>query len=150
MFYFIETITHGKNAINWERLINNNINLQLRRLMHTRTFYMSSYVIYSIARNYEYPGLMYRGIVGRRPGQIKVYDCYSQLKHLPKQHYKRVNDAFTISKNTLRWIAMKALSRSTSIGRTTWCMVHPVPEIHIYQSSRMSFSSLHVATLTNE
>lgn len=96
MFYFIETVTHGKNAITWARLISNNIDQHLRRLMRTRKFYMSSYVIYSIARNYEYLGLIYTGVVGRRPGQIKVYDCYPQLNHPPKQHYRNVNDASTM------------------------------------------------------
>lgn len=75
MFYYIETVTCDKKAINWARLISNIIDKQLRRLMRTRTFYMSSYVIYSIARNFEYPGLMYTGVIGRRLGEIKVYEC---------------------------------------------------------------------------
>lgn len=57
MFYFIETIP--KEKINWTRIISNNIDIQLKRLMQTRTFYMSLYVIYSLARAHEYVGLTY-------------------------------------------------------------------------------------------
>lgn len=56
MFFFIETVTHGKDAINSVRLISNSIDVQLRRLIPTKTFYMSSYVTYSLAKNYEYVG----------------------------------------------------------------------------------------------
>lgn len=96
MFLFIETVTHGKDTINWERLISNSLDVQLRRLIHTRTFNMSSYVVYSLARNYEYVGLIYKGVVGRRPGEIRACEAYMQLHHSTRQHYGRVNDAFTM------------------------------------------------------
>lgn len=96
MFFFIEVIIQGKGKINWARIISNSLDVQLRRLIRTKTFYMSSYVIYSLARSYEYAGLVHRGVVGRGLGEIRACDSYSQLHHPAKQHYSRVNDAFTM------------------------------------------------------
>lgn len=82
--------------INWARIIYNSLDVQLRRLVPTKSFYMSSYVIYSLARCYEYAGLSHRGIVGRGPREIRVCDSYAQLHHPPKKHLKIFNDAFTM------------------------------------------------------
>lgn len=57
---------------------------------------MSSYVIYTVARCYEYAGLTHRGIVGRGLREIRVCDSSAQLHHPPKKHFKIVNDAFTM------------------------------------------------------
>lgn len=58
MFFFTETVTHGKGTINWARIISNSLDVQLSRLICPKTFYMSSYIIYSFAKNYEYAGLV--------------------------------------------------------------------------------------------
>lgn len=89
-------ITHGNGTIIWARIINNSLDVQLRRLIHTNTFYMSSYIIYFLARNYEHVGLVYRSVVGRGTGEIRACESYTQLHHLTKKHYRRVNDAFTM------------------------------------------------------
>lgn len=70
--------------------------MQLRRLVPTKSFYMSSCVIYSLARCYEYARLSHRGIVRRGPREIIVCDSYAQLHHPPKRHFKMVNDTFTM------------------------------------------------------
>lgn len=64
--------------------------------MRTKTFYMSSYIIYSLARAHEYVGLIYRGPVGTRAGELRACESYTQLHYPSKTNYKRVNDAFTM------------------------------------------------------
>ena len=45
------------DIIDWAGLISDNLNEQLMNLEHTRKFYMSSYVIYMLARRTNYDGL---------------------------------------------------------------------------------------------
>ncbi|XP_057820202.2 uncharacterized protein LOC131033077 [Cryptomeria japonica] len=96
MFLFIQVIVQGKGMFNWARIISNNLDVQLKRLVPTKSFHMSSYVIYSLARCFEYAGLPHRGVVGRGPREIIVCDSYAQLHHPPKSYYKLVNDTFTM------------------------------------------------------
>lgn len=96
MFYFMETVSIGRERINWARIVSNNLDIKLKRLQCTKTFYISSYLIYSLARAHEYAGLMYRGPVGMGAGEIRACESYTQLHYPGKAHYKRVNDAFTM------------------------------------------------------
>lgn len=68
----------------------------MKRLGRTKIFYMSSYIIYSLTRAHEYAGLMYRGVVGTRVGEMKGCESYTQLHYLGKTNFRRVNDAFTM------------------------------------------------------
>jgi len=76
MFFYIEEIISGKRMIDWAEMISSNIDDQLKGLQETKTFYMSSYVIYMLTRNERYLGLNCKGRVGNGEGQFKVYDCY--------------------------------------------------------------------------
>lgn len=79
MYYFINEITTGAKMIDWAKIISNNLDDQLKNLEENMTFYMSSYLVYSLARTYRYRGLTYRGEVGNKENQFSVYDCYPQL-----------------------------------------------------------------------
>lgn len=57
---------------------------------------MSSYVVYALARHIRYKGLICKGEVGIKKGQLKVYDCHPQLWLHENQHFRRVNDVFTM------------------------------------------------------
>lgn len=94
MFYFMEIIPTGKERIDWGRIISNNLDIQLKRLARTRTFYMSSYLIYSLAKAHEYIGLIYIGPVGMGARELRACDSYTQLHYTGIAHYKRVNNAF--------------------------------------------------------
>lgn len=94
MFYYVEEISLGLKMINWAKLISDNLDVQLRNLERTRTFYMSSYVIYMLAKNIRYKGLICKGEVGNKRDQLKVYDWYPHLQLHEKEHHRRVNDGF--------------------------------------------------------
>lgn len=72
MFYFMEIISTRKERINYARIISNNLDIQLKRLAQTKTFYMSSYLIYSLAKAHEYAGLIYRGPVGMGARELRA------------------------------------------------------------------------------
>ena len=57
MWYFVEQVMEGGDKIDWVGLISDNLNDQLMTLEHTRKFYMSSYVVYMLARRTHYDGL---------------------------------------------------------------------------------------------
>lgn len=94
MYYFINEIITGVKMIDWAKIISNNLDVQLKNLEENMTFYMSSYLVYSLARTYRYRGLTCRGEVGNKENQFAVYDCYPQLHLEGTLHFKRVNDAF--------------------------------------------------------
>lgn len=79
MYYFMDEITYGVEMFNWSRMISNNLDGQLRNLESTKTFYMSSYVIYLLGRSYRYTGLICKGVVGNGEGELRPYGCYPQL-----------------------------------------------------------------------
>ena len=54
---FVEQVMKEGDKIDWVGLISDNLNEQLMNLEHTRKFYMSSYVIYMLARRTNYDGL---------------------------------------------------------------------------------------------
>lgn len=97
MWYYIEEFAKGANIINWARLASDNLHEQLTNVEQTKTFYMSSYVVYILARYGKYKGLNCRAPVGPAEGQMLAYDAYPKL-HLSNSvaHYRRVNDAFTM------------------------------------------------------
>lgn len=76
MFYFIEEITTGVKMINCAKIVRDNVDEPLKNLEHSLSFYMSSYVVYSLARCYKYLGLICKGIMGNKKDEVKVYDCY--------------------------------------------------------------------------
>lgn len=84
MFYFIDEVTFDVKMIIWAKIISNSIDEQLRNMEHTKSIYMSSYIIYMLARCYRYKGLICKGVVGNKDGQFKAYDCYLQL-HLQEK-----------------------------------------------------------------
>lgn len=94
MYYFINEIMNGVKMIDWARMISDNLDSQLKNLEADRTFYMSSYLFYSLATTYRYRGLTCRGEVGNKENQFLVYDYYPQLHMEEKFHFKRVNDTF--------------------------------------------------------
>ncbi|XP_057824563.1 dol-P-Man:Man(7)GlcNAc(2)-PP-Dol alpha-1,6-mannosyltransferase isoform X2 [Cryptomeria japonica] len=69
MFCFVEEVSLGLKMINWAKLISDNLDIELRELERTRTFYLSSYVVYALARHLRYKGLIYKGEVRRKFGE---------------------------------------------------------------------------------
>lgn len=57
---------------------------------------MTSYLVYAVARFVVYKRLICKGEVRNGPRQHKVYECYPQLNMHKIEHYRRVNDAFTM------------------------------------------------------
>lgn len=61
---------------------------------NTSNFYMTSYLIYSLAKQRQYSGL-FRALDEEPGRELKVYDRYPQLQFMNfKKDYCRVNDAF--------------------------------------------------------
>ena len=57
MWYFVEKMMEEGYRIDRARLISDDLNEQLMNLERTRKFYMSSYVVYMLARRINYDGL---------------------------------------------------------------------------------------------
>lgn len=56
---------------------------------------MTSYVIWVVANACNFPGLKNEGKLGEEPGQIRVWEYYTQLPiSQAKLQFKRLNDAF--------------------------------------------------------
>ena len=83
------------DRIDWAGFISDNLNEQLMNLEHTRKFYMSSYVIYMLARRKNYDGLRCKGPIGIGTQHLKVHEWYPQLHLYSKHDYMRVNDVFS-------------------------------------------------------
>lgn len=83
IFHFIEVLVRMV-MINWEKVISDNLNMQSRNLERTKTFYM----IYLFVKNIKYTGLICKGEVGNKKGQLKIYECHPQLQ-LYKKGYIR-------------------------------------------------------------
>jgi hypothetical protein len=94
MYCFIDEINSRVKMFNWSRMISNNLDEQLRNLESTKTFYMSYYIIYLLARSYKCSGLICKGMVETGEGELRSYDYYPQLQLSEKSHFKRVNNAF--------------------------------------------------------
>ena len=90
MYYFIEKIMTGNVMMNWLRKISDKLDTQLRNLRKTKQFYMSSYMIYLLAR--KYTGLVSKCMIGNYKDQFKEYDCYPELQLHERASYRRVND----------------------------------------------------------
>lgn len=75
-------------------------------LERTKSFYMTSYLVYMLATHIVYKILVCKGEVGNRSGQYKVYDCYPQLHLHEKKQYRRVHNAFTMYNHAVatRWV----------------------------------------------
>lgn len=82
-------------VINWAKVISDNLNFQLRNMVKTKTFNMTSYLVYLLVGFVVYKGLICKGEVENWPGQYKVYECYPQLHMHEIEDYRRMNDAFT-------------------------------------------------------
>ena len=48
MYYFIDEIENGKRRFDWARIINENLELQLRTMQNQKKLYMGSYLLYLI------------------------------------------------------------------------------------------------------
>lgn len=94
MYYFIDKITSGIKMFNWSRMISDNLHEQLINLERTKTFYMSSNVVYLLKRTYRYTRLICQGVVGNGENEFKSYDFYPQLQLCKKAHFRRAHDSF--------------------------------------------------------
>lgn len=63
MFYFIQDCLRG-TLINWSRIISDNLDFQLRNVQRSKSFAMTSYLVYLLARFVTYKGLICKGEVG--------------------------------------------------------------------------------------
>lgn len=88
MFFFISKVMNANALVDWARLISHYVHEQLKNLKEkkTQSVYMSSYVIYSLARTGGFDGLPGNGPMGCGPTQLKVHECYTQL-HLHDTSY---------------------------------------------------------------
>lgn len=112
MFFYISVVLEGKEYVDWAKMISDNIDEQFKNLRRTKTFYMSSYVIYMLARMIRYKGLTYQEPIGCGSGQFKIHDACRQLHLTSTSHFKRVNDAFTMYiTRTLQWRVQKRISK---------------------------------------
>lgn len=60
-----------------------------------KKFFMTSYVIWVVARVGKFSGLKTEGKLGEEPGQKRVWEYYTQLPiSQAKLHFKRLNDEF--------------------------------------------------------
>lgn len=64
MWYYIKEMTRGADIINWARLVSDNLHEQMMNVEQTKTFYMSLYLIYILARYGKYNGLNCRAPIG--------------------------------------------------------------------------------------
>lgn len=149
MFYFMEVVSTGVEKINWARIISNNLDLQLKRLGCTKTFYMSSYIIYSLARAHEYAGLMHRCPIGTRDGEMRACESYTKLHYPSKTHFRRVNVAFTmhLTRTLQGGIHQKIIPAGEGVSKEVWCLVYSISQLRLYKSSRMFLSAIHATTL---
>lgn len=76
MYYFMDEITSCVRMFNWSLMISDNLHEQLVNLEKTKSFHMSSYVVYLLARMYRYSGLICKGKVGNGENEFKSSDCY--------------------------------------------------------------------------
>lgn len=90
----MDEITSQTKLFNWSHIINDNLHEQLVNLERTKTFHMSSYIIYLLPATYKYSGLICKGIVEGGENELRPYDCYPQLQLKEKSF--RAHDAFLI------------------------------------------------------
>lgn len=96
MFFYIGIVLEGKDSADWARMISDNLDEQFKNLRRTKTFYMSSYVIYMLPRMTKYRGITYKEPIGCGPEQFKIYEAFPQLHLSNTSSYKRMNDVFTM------------------------------------------------------
>lgn len=98
MFFYIDEIMDANGLIDWARLISHYLHEQLKDLKERKyqSFFMSSYVIYMLARRGGFDGLPAKGVTGCGPAQLKVHECYPQLHLHNVSSYKLANDTFTM------------------------------------------------------
>lgn len=100
MVYFIEKILRGdedvttKASFYWGGIISDSFHEHLMNVEKTSRFYMTSYLVYSLAEWRKYSGLFVA--LDEEPGRaLKVYDKYLQLQFRNlKKEYCKVKDAF--------------------------------------------------------
>lgn len=96
MVYFVEQILHEKEDIlfYWGGIISDCFHEQFMAMEKTSKFYMTSYLVYSFAKQRQYGGL-FRAPNEEQGRELKVYDRYPQLQYRNyKKHYYRFNDTF--------------------------------------------------------
>lgn len=98
MFFYIGEIMNANELIDWAKLINHYLHEQFKDLKErkSQSFFMSSYVIYMLARREGFDSLPAKGIMGCGPAQLKVHECYPQLHLHNVSSYKLANDTFTM------------------------------------------------------
>lgn len=94
MLYFIEETLRGETKFYWVGIISDHFHEQFVAVKKTSRFYMTSYLVYSLAEQVQYRGLF--RAPDEEPGrELKVYDKYPQLQFRNfKRDYCKVNDAF--------------------------------------------------------
>ena len=94
MFLYISTITTGKQFIDWGEMISDALHHQLTGFNTGQGFYMSSYLMYTIASMKSWPGL---NPYGEYNLTTQIYNYYPQLQlKQSNAHFRRVNDAFSM------------------------------------------------------
>lgn len=78
MFFFVGEVMKYNGIVDWARLISHYVHELLKNLkeMRSQSFYMSSYVIYSLARMRSFDGLPGKEPQGCGPTQLKAHECY--------------------------------------------------------------------------
>lgn len=79
MFPFIEKILDGKQQFYWAMILSDSVHNQMIKVNQTKTFFMTSYVVYATARMGIFPRLNAVGTLGEAPEQKKACEHYDQL-----------------------------------------------------------------------
>lgn len=72
MFPFIQTILDGRKLFYWPMIMLECIHNQMLRVRETKSFFMTSYVIYATTRRGIFPRLNAVGVLGEAQGQKRV------------------------------------------------------------------------------
>lgn len=70
----MHTILIGKKHFDWAHIVSDNNHNQLITVLQTNKFFMTSYIIWVVARAGRYLGLKTEGRLGEDPGQKKVWE----------------------------------------------------------------------------
>lgn len=144
MCHVIVRMEQEKIDYHWAGVISRVIHEKFSNVLQTKTFTMTSYLVYALARFHPYKGLSTRGVFG----QDVIYEVYPQL-HLGSSSYRKVNDAFTMHITRLLQGAkhVRILDQAKELIKKIWGMVYSVPNFLLYLGWWLSESSLQTSKI---
>ncbi|KAH9306929.1 hypothetical protein KI387_011333, partial [Taxus chinensis] len=89
----ISMVCKGTQNINWAEIISMNLAEQLSNVQQTKKFYMTSYLMYTLAASRQWFGFSY--IDAHKDDPVYAY-CPQFTLETSNRNFRRVNDAFTM------------------------------------------------------